>query len=125
MMQQMALYLQVEQARNDDLQRRLKAFEDRAKKGKVPCDHEGRGASTFHRRRGIEQCSELWPAARRPSSCGPRRSGRLPVRAHDSVALLGTCSCDLDGMSVGKDGAVHHGHALARELLPVSRHAAD
>ena len=48
LMQQMALYLQGERARNDDLQRRLKASEDRAKKDQMVRDHEGRGGSTFH-----------------------------------------------------------------------------
>ena len=48
LMQQMAVFLQGQVARNDDLQRRLKASEDRAKKDKMLRDHEEKGVSTFH-----------------------------------------------------------------------------
>ena len=48
LMQQMAVFLQGQVARNDDLQRRLKAAEDRAKTDKMLRDHEERGVSTFH-----------------------------------------------------------------------------
>ena len=42
------MFLQGQVARNDDLQRRLKAAEDRAKTDKMLRDHEERGVSTFH-----------------------------------------------------------------------------
>ena len=48
LMQQMAVFLQGQVARNDDLQRRLRAAEDRAKTDKMLRDHEERGVSTFH-----------------------------------------------------------------------------
>ena len=67
-------------------------------------------------------CSELWPAtrapgaraARRPSGCVPRHSGRPSGRAHGSVAHT-TCSCELD--------ACHHGMSGKDELFSSLTHA--
>ena len=47
-MQQLGSLLSAQQAKNDDLQKRLATSEEKARINQMVRDHEGRGVSTFH-----------------------------------------------------------------------------
>ena len=47
-MQQLGSLLSAQQAKNDDLEQRLAAFEEKARINQTVCDHKERRVSTFH-----------------------------------------------------------------------------
>ena len=48
LMQQLGSFLSAQQAKNDDLEKCLAAFKEKARINQMVCDYEERGVSTFH-----------------------------------------------------------------------------